>query len=342
MRRTDFLILFTIVVAIACSPASLQAEEGLPLRIVTYNGEHLVAPGERARYQKYRWNTAREAQFERIAAVIETLDPDLLVLQEINSAAGVETLVDILHAKGMTDYRGYHAESNDGFTGMDVAVISKYQPDNIDGQLARAVFSKADDNQWREEFTFEEDGQTRTRETTLDRNLLCYFTIGGHKLALLGLHLKSNPDDAYSNGKRTGEARIVQKIIQQGIVTRGYEPIVLGDLNDYDADVPDRDESRETKTKVLALIKDYDTSSPGAELLNAARFIPRQADRYTSHWDRNENGADDPGDVKTMLDHILLPDALQPHIRRAFISHVHGLETSDHFPVVVDLVLPAK
>ncbi len=342
MGRTTLSILIAIMVAVTCLPARLSAEEGLPLRIVTYNGEHLVAPGERARYEKYRWSTAREAQFERIAAVIETLDPDLLVLQELNSDAGVKTLVDILHAKGMTDYRGYHAESNDGFTGMDVAVISKYRAEKIDGQLARAVFSKAADDEWREEFTFEEDGQTRTRETTLDRNLLCYFTVGGHKLAVLGLHLKSNPDDAYSNGKRTAEARIVQKIIRQEIIARGYEPIVLGDLNDYDADVPDRDESRETKTKVLALIKDYDPAAPRAELFNAARFIPRQADRYTSHWDRNENGADDPGDVKTMIDHILLPNALQPHVRRAFISHVHGLETSDHFPVVVDLVLPVK
>lgn len=342
MGRNVSLFLFAILVTTSWSPALLSAEEGLPLRIVTYNGEHLLAPGERARYQKYRWNTAREAQFERIASVIETLNPDMLVLQEVNSAAGVETLVGILHEKGLPEYRGYHAESNDRFTGMDVAVISKYKPDAIEGQLARAVFSTADDNQWREEFTFQEDGETRTRETTLDRNVLCYFTIGGHKLAVLGLHLKSNPDDAYSNGKRTGEARIVQRIIQQEIIARDYAPVVLGDLNDYDADVPDRDESRATKTEVLALIKDYEPSGPGAELFNAAKFIHRQEDRYTSHWDRNENGASDPGDVKTMIDHVLLPNALEPHVRRVFISHVHGLETSDHFPVVVDLVLPAK
>ena len=31
----------------------------------------------------------------------------------------------------------------------------------------------------------------------------------------------------------------------------------------------------------------------GPELVNAAERIVRVADRYTSHWDRNENGAGD-------------------------------------------------
>jgi len=252
MKRLLGFVLCVVLLASWTSTAT--AEEGRPLRIVAYNGEHLVAPGERARFQKYRWNVAREDQFERIAAVIETLHPDILAIMEVNSAKAVVTLIDILHEKGLTDYAGYHAESNDGFTGMDVAIISKFKPDEIDGKLARAMFSKADDNQWREEFTYDDDGgTTRSRETTLDRNVLCYFTIDGRKLAVLGLHLKSNPDDNYSNGKRTAEAKIVQRIIRQEILPRGYEPIVLGDWEYVQLDMtglPDDDgfstESRRT------------------------------------------------------------------------------------------------
>jgi exonuclease III len=128
--------------------------------------------------------------------------------------------------------------------------------------------------------------------------------------------------------------------VQKEIVALGYTPIVLGDLNDYDPDVPDQDERRDTKTDVLKTLKDYDDKTDGPELVNAATKISRQADRYTSHWDRNENGGDDYYDVKTMLDHILLHKSLMPHVKRVFIDHSHGLDTSDHFPVVVDLELP--
>ena len=71
-------------------------------------------------------------------------------------------------------------------------------------------------------------------------------------------------------------------------------------------------------------------------------MIPRQADRYTSFWDRNENGARDPYDVFTMIDHILLPKELMPYVKRAFIFHSIALETLDHRAVVVDLVLPPR
>jgi exonuclease III len=42
-----------------------------------------------------------------------------------------------------------------------------------------------------------------------------------------------------------------------------------------------------------------------------------------------------------MIDHILVHRDLEPAIRRAFICHATGLDTSDHFPVVVDLDLGA-
>ena len=83
-------------------------------------------------------------------------------------------------------------------------------------------------------------------------------------------------------------------------------------------------------------------SNRGDELVNVAKMIPRQADRYTSFWDRNENGARDPYDVFTMIDHILLPKELMPYVKRAFIFHSIALETLDHRAVVVDLVLPPR
>lgn len=329
-------LLFTFALLLAAPAAA-----GQRLRIVTFNCEILAAPDERLTIQKYRFNIARRDQFERIAAVIETLEPDVLALEEVTSKEAVDLLVKLLHAKGLDEYRGYHVDGHDTFMKLDVAFITRHPVDDVEGQPIRCIWSDSDDPTWRAEFVYaRRDGSVGRSSTSLTRNALCFVTIGGQKLGLLGLHLKSNPDDGYSNGRRTAEAEVVRRIVRTEIVARGYTPIVLGDLNDYDPDVPDRDEARDTKTQVLRRLKDYDPQTQGAELVNAAAKIPRQADRYTSHWDRNENGADDIGDVKTMLDHILLHKSLMPRVRRVFIDHSHGLATSDHFPVVVDLDLP--
>ena len=155
----------------------------------------------------------------------------------------------------------------------------------------------------------------------------------------LGLHLRAHPSSGKSNGQRTGQSIVAQKIIRQEIVARGYTPIVLGDLNDYDADVSDRSGSA-TQTNVLANLKDYDASSPGPELLNTGSLIVRTFDRYTAHWDQDRDDVPDEGEPMTMIDHILIHSSLMPAVKRVFIDHGHGGSTTDHWPVVVDLELP--
>lgn len=333
---------FVFIIVLSCGSFLASAHAEQPLRIVTFNAEILAAPGTSAsRLSRYRFDTARQAHLSRVADLIETLNPDILNLLEVTSVEAVDGLIQILHEKGMKDYQGFHVESKDGFTGLDVSVITRYPPDLIEDAPIRIIYSLVGDDTWRARYTFvDDDGSTREQETSLMRNGLYFITVGKHKLGFLGLHLKSNPEDAYSNGRRTGEATVAQRIVRDEIVKRGYTPIVLGDLNDYDPDVPDADETRETATKVLRMLKDFDPDRQGPELVNVAERIVRQADRYTSLWDRNENGAEDPGDVKTSLDHILLHQSLMPHVRRVHISHVNSLETSDHYPVVLDLLLP--
>lgn len=329
---------------LAGSTFQANAEETLPLRIVAFNTEILTAPSVRAgQIQRYRFDFARRQHHERVADVIEVLRPDIMNLAEVTSKEAVDLIVEILHEKGLTDYRGYHVECNDSFTGMDVALISRIEPDKVDGLDIRTYFSEGDDPTWRQAYSYTGyNGERRNETASISRNAVYYFSVAGHKLGFLGLHLKSNPSDERSNARRTAEAEVARRIMRGEIEKRGYTPVVLGDLNDYDPDFEDRDETRDTVTNVLASLKDYDTDREGPELTNVATKIPRIADRYTSHWDWNENGARDPQDVFTMIDHILLPTELMPYVKRAFIARMVALETSDHYPVVVDLVLPAK
>jgi endonuclease/exonuclease/phosphatase family metal-dependent hydrolase len=328
---------------------------GATLRIACFNAENLAAPGEETRLTRFRFEPARRRHLEKVADVIETLVPDILVMPEVVSAAGVDAVVRILHEKGLADYRGYHVDGRDKFSGFDVAIVSRIRPDEIDGQSIHlyvpARSQGRDDEQWLQQTMTAPAPDADEAETAggregrrggtvvLQRHAAAFFTVHGRKIGVLGVHLKSNPSSVQSNAQRSAETKIVREIVRRKMLAAGYLPIVLGDINDYDPDVPMADSFRKTQTTVLRDLKDLDPESEGDELVNAARFIPRVADRYTSHWDFNENGAPDGDDVFTMIDHVLVHRDLAPAIARVFICHATGLEISDHFPVVVDFDL---
>ena len=347
-----------------------------PLRVACFNVENLAAPGERTTLTRFRFEPARRRHLEHVAAVVETLSPDVVVMPEVVSREGVDRIVELLHAKGLADYRGYHVDGRDKFSGFDVAILSRIEPDEVNGRrihicvpnaarraakrprdadggpaedsLADTADTPAEggDGWMRRGYSHvDERGVTRHEEAVLQRHAVAYLTVCGRKIGLLGVHLKSNPSDVGSNAQRTAETAIAREIVRREIVARGYMPIVLGDINDYDPDVPTADANRRTRTTVLHDLKDYDAATAGDELVNAARFIPRVADRYTSHWDFNENGAADRDDVFTMIDHVLVYRDLAPAITRVHVCHAIDLDISDHFPVVVDFdlaKLPAK
>ncbi|MGL4512064.1 MAG: endonuclease/exonuclease/phosphatase family protein [Lacipirellulaceae bacterium] len=344
MIRHRTIAAWAVAATLCLTAPTARAGEAVPFRLVTFNAEILTAPKVRAgELEKFRFDYARGEHLERVAHVIETLSPDVLNLVEVTSIEAVDALVKILHEKGHTQYRGYHVESNDPMSGMDVGVITRIPLVEVDGKPIRTVYSQDDDPTWRQAYSFKNwDGEPDSDTTSLSRNSLYFVEVAGRKLGLLGLHLKSNPDDQYSNAKRMAEVELVRRVVRAEVVARGYLPIVLGDLNDYDPDVPDRDDSRSTKTTAVKSVKDFDPTKPGDELVNAASLVERKADRYTSHWDWNENGAHDPQDVYTMIDHVLVAKELMPFAKRAFIAHVVGPDTSDHYPVVVDFEFPAQ
>jgi endonuclease/exonuclease/phosphatase family metal-dependent hydrolase len=330
----------TGVLAFAIILFAAGAAAKTPLRIMTLNAEWLVS--EEGETDKDPWGppyTLNE-HLERIAGIIETLQPDIVNLVEVTTKAGVDRLVAILHEKGSTDYKGFHIESYDNITGQDVGLVSKYTPDVIKGAYIRNFYSTGQHSEWRADYTWKTArGVTKHDHTSISKNAVYCFTIDGHKLGFLGLHLKADPDSAEANGQRTGQSRVAQKIIREEIVARGYIPIVLGDFNDYDPDVPDRDDTCSTKSKVLSYLKDYNTTLRGPELVNAAVKITRVFDRYTSHYDLDDDRVPDEGEPMTMIDHILIHKKLLPAVRRVFIDHGHGGQTSDHWPVIVDLEL---
>ena len=353
------VVVATLILLLPAGAAAEPTSDDEPgqratLRIACFNTEVLTIPGEWSRLARFRFTPARQRHLEGVAAVAEAIDPDILVLSEVTSAAAVDALAAILRDKGLGEFRGHHVDGRDSYTGFDVAFVSRIPPDRVAGETihlfapARAprVADREDqtvDLAWTVEPYAKPDREGELHEdiAVLKRHAVSFFTVAGHRLGLVGLHLKSNPSDPAANALRMAEAAIVRRIVRREILPRGYLPIVLGDINDYDPDVPMADTFRTTQTEVLRHLKDIDPATPGVELVNAAGFMPRVADRFSSHWDYNENGATDSDDVFTLIDHILLDRRLVPAVRRVFICHASSLAVSDHFPVVVDLDLSA-
>ncbi len=318
--------------------ANFSGKRAIRLRVMAFNAEWLVHTPEETDMDPWGARFTLNEHFERVAGVIESLNPDIITIVEVTSEDALQHLVKILADKGMDDYVAYHIESNDSGTGQDIGFITRHQPDAVDGKLIHQFYSRNRGEVWREDYTIIRRGTTRHKNTSVSKNALCYFTVNGYKLGLLGLHFIARPNHKERNAKRQAQARVTQKIIRTQIVDKGYVPIVLGDMNDYDGEVDDRCGSK-PMTTVLKQLKDYDANLADNELVNAATLVNRKFDRYTSHWDKNRNGIPDATDAMTMIDHVLLHKTLVEKVNRVFIDHGHGSQTSDHWPIIVDLVL---
>ena len=324
-----------------CLPICSASLAGERLRIMTLNAEWLVYTEDETDKDPWGPEYTLNEHFERIAGIIETLEPDVVNLVEATSAEAVDYLVGILHEKGLTDYKGYHIKSNDTFTGQDIAVVTKKALVTVDGALIRKFYSSNADGEWREPYSWTTAGGVPKHTTTsISKNAVYAVQFGPHKLGFLGLHFKAFPNSRPANAQRTAQSKVAQKIIREQIVGKGLVPIVLGDLNDYDKEVADRDDTKTSKTSVLKNLKDYDASQAGDELINAASKIDRVFDRFTAHHDKDHDGIPDEGESMTMIDHILIHKDLMTMVKRVFIDHGHGSQASDHWPVIVDLEVP--
>ena len=106
----------------------------------------------------------------------------------------------------------------------------------------------------------------------------------------------------------------------------GYAPVVIGDLNDWDADVEDADggASPLPSSRVFTALKDYQAGG-GRELFNCLKFVKEIKERYTYDYKGS----------RTALDHILMPSGWEGDVASATIDHDTPSGASDHWPLVV-------
>ena len=105
------------------------------VRIACFNVQALTVPDEWSRFAHFRFPLGRMRHLESVAAVIEAVNPDVLVLSEVSSRESCDALVRVLREKGLGDFQAYHVDGRDSYTGFDVALVSRLKPDRIEGKL---------------------------------------------------------------------------------------------------------------------------------------------------------------------------------------------------------------
>ena len=198
------------------------APDPMPLKVLNWNTRNFYnhlnddpAP-EEVQKTEAQYNAQRVA----VGKVLKDLDPDVVVLQEVESEVVLDDLNETELAGAYTDR--VILTGNDP-RGIDIAILSKIPLDQAVTH-AEDVFELVGNNQ--KEFQFSRDCPEY------------HLTFNGRKIVLLGVHLRSKgpPDDV---DRRLAQAQRT-RAIASGLVaedpSRGI--IVLGDFNDLPGSPP--------------------------------------------------------------------------------------------------------
>jgi endonuclease/exonuclease/phosphatase family metal-dependent hydrolase len=286
------------------------------LRVATVNTEFMfdgLGDEGQASFPHQGDPAKARAHRDRVGEIVRMIDADVIMMEEVEDGSVMQKLVD--ESLADAGYTVHFVQGNDRFTGQDVGLLSRVPVEKI-GRLDERVNVGAS-----------------TDTYGVSKNMYARLTLGTVPTTIVGLHFLARPDDPSRKDRREAQAEVIRRFIADEI-DDGRAVIVLGDFNDFDDATLDIGGNRPI-TNVLARIK---SAGPGDEddLHNVIADVP-QSQRFTSHYDRNDNGAIEAGEFSA-IDHILLSPDLYRRVREIFYVHAHDPTVyPDHFPIVVNL-----
>lgn len=269
------------------------------------------------------WKNISEAEthMNYVTNVISTLNPDFVNLCEVEGCDELNELSNNLN-KNTLSYKPYLIQGTDSSTGQNCAIITKIDPTvNLYRDESRATYPIPGS-------TCGYTGESKTEG--ISKHYIIEIKLGNYNVALIGLHMLAYPTDVTRCAEREAQAIVAQNIIKS-YLDKNYEVIVMGDLNDYDGEVLDLNDSKPI-SQVLEILKVNGQLRPVSELIEKSQ-------RYTDWWDKDSSCKSSNSEF-TMIDHILVTPNLYNHIVSAFIYHGYeefcGTYNSDHYPIIVD------
>ena len=299
-------------------------------RLVQYNVEWLFidyyssanCPGNGC-----TWKTETDAKthLSYVTNVLNELNPDLVSFCEVEGCDELNMVIN-----GSTIYKPYLKKGTDTSTGQNVGMITKVDPlINLYRTETKVSYPIAGSK----------CGYTGSPSTSgVSKHYITEYKFGDLKTAFIAAHLIAYPTDPSRCAQREAQAQVLQYVIYDYFL-KGYEIILLGDMNDFDAEVLDVNSDKPI-SKVLDILKGLDGEYKGKYTLTnvASRIV--QNERFSDWWDSDNNCETSSQKDYSMIDHILVTSKINSKIINAFIYHEYreycGKWNSDHYPVVID------
>ena len=273
--------------------------------------------------------TQAETHLEYVSKRIQDINPDIINFCEIEGCDELNMLKDKLDGT----YMSYLKKGTDTGTGQNVGMLTRVDPLT---------------NLYRTELKYNYPiygsncGYTGgVTSSGVSKHYITEFQFNGINVAFISAHLIAIPTDSSRCAQREAQASVLQTIIVD-YISRDYEIIMIGDFNDYDAEVLDINGNKPI-SQVLDILKGIKGDFAGKYLLHSAAETIPQSERYSDWWDSDNNCNTASKNDYSMIDHVLVTDLIRKNVANAFIYHEYnefcGKYDSDHYPVVIDLVI---
>ncbi len=287
---------------------------------------------------KKRWESVDDAR-GHVAAVAAVMarnrHVDMWHLAEVEDCA---VLRELARLAGDSTLRAYLVKGQDTATGQQVGLLSRLDPTALHRSAARVAYP----------LPGSACGVGRAGSTGVSKHLVAEFRPEGGTVppfALVGAHLLALPGRKERCAQREGQAAVLQQVVRAQLSRTGGRVVVMGDLNEFDAQVPDvRDSVPLSQT--LALLKDVLPERPGDELHNVAGSVSQNL-RFTSYYHGESDVCLPAHASSSSIDHVLVSEALLPLVSDARFGHGEfhppcrsDRRYSDHWPIFVTLRAP--
>jgi len=242
LRRFKRILFFCLLLSAISSCVWADDER---VRVATYNLENYLVMD---RSVGPRWCPAYpkpENEKSMIRQVIRSVQPDILVLQEMGTVDFLEELRVDLAREGQHYTQAIHMSGTD--PDRHLAILSKLKPMEV-------VKHRDLDFKYFE-------GRERVKRGMLEAS---FELGGGFTFKLFAVHLKSrytdNKEDALSRMRRTGEAEACRnRIIERTHEAGQAHYIIAGDFNDHPKSAPLRRFYRRGDLEIGSLVRATDS-----------------------------------------------------------------------------------
>jgi exonuclease III len=276
------------------------------------------------------WKNISEAQthMDYVAKRIKAINPDIINFCEVEGCDELNILKDKLDGT----YLPYLKKGTDSATGQNVGILTRVDP------LKTLYRSELKHNY---PISGSKCGYTGPSGSSgVSKHYITEYEFGGSNIAFISAHLLAIPTDPSRCAQREAQASVLQNVIAN-YINNGFEIIMIGDFNDYDAEVLDVNNNKPT-SQVLDILKGLKGDFAGKYQLYSAAETITQNERYSDWWDSDNNCNTASSKDYSMIDHVLVTDKIRKNIINTFIYHGYdefcGKYDSDHYPVVIDLL----